>query len=405
VPPARVTSADLDRAIESAQATTANFGTVLFDLDADRDRRMIEAGGLRGRSADLWLEANHQMELLWVCYRAVVAAIDSLRLARKGSRRPAELERLWADLHGPLVELPPDALADFRRRWADFPVLLNPAPVGVVLNLMSAVYEQAAETITSLFAAQEIVQPRLGEFGARLEAIERQAQASRVPEPSELTALKNRVADMRRQLLEDPLSLDLTQIQAMSAEADRISEVVQSSADAVAELERSLSVLEAELDHRKLAIAAARPSVQDARQKIAQRSRATLDLEALEDSAASLAADIGKLRLAGPADPLSAIVTAEKLAENLSGLASATDAVVEAAGRQMEARRQLRGQLDAYRAKAQAMGRAEDGSLDQRFRAANEMLYRAPCDLDQAEQLVTAYQMALANTVLEDRLS
>ena len=58
-------------------------------------------------------------------------------------------------------------------------------------------------------------------------------------------------------------------------------------------------------------------------------------------------------------------------------------------------RRELRGRLDGYRAKAQALGSAEDLRLEGLYTAARDALYGAPCDLDDAERQVMAYQRAL----------
>jgi hypothetical protein len=55
-------------------------------------------------------------------------------------------------------------------------------------------------------------------------------------------------------------------------------------------------------------------------------------------------------------------------------------------------RRELRGRLDAYRAKAIATGRAEDLALDELYQSAASVLYQAPCDLEEAERSVAAYQ-------------
>jgi hypothetical protein len=54
-------------------------------------------------------------------------------------------------------------------------------------------------------------------------------------------------------------------------------------------------------------------------------------------------------------------------------------------------RNELRGLLDAYRAKGLAYGRDEDGRLERMHAAAKQALYTAPCALDEAERLVREY--------------
>jgi len=58
-------------------------------------------------------------------------------------------------------------------------------------------------------------------------------------------------------------------------------------------------------------------------------------------------------------------------------------------------RDELRGLLDAYRAKAGRLGGAEDTVLDASYRQAHDLLWTAPCDLVAATAAVTGYQQAV----------
>jgi hypothetical protein len=63
-------------------------------------------------------------------------------------------------------------------------------------------------------------------------------------------------------------------------------------------------------------------------------------------------------------------------------------------GGQLARRDQLRGLLEAYRAKVDALGLAEDPALETRFASARDLLSVAPCDIDAAEQEVQDYMDA-----------
>jgi hypothetical protein len=65
-------------------------------------------------------------------------------------------------------------------------------------------------------------------------------------------------------------------------------------------------------------------------------------------------------------------------------------------------RNELRGRLDAYRAKALRRGLGEDSRLTPLADAAHLALYSAPCDLDAARVAVNAYQDALTATIARD---
>ena len=67
-------------------------------------------------------------------------------------------------------------------------------------------------------------------------------------------------------------------------------------------------------------------------------------------------------------------------------------------------RDELRGLLGAYRAKAAALGAAEDPALTSQYRHARDLLWTAPCQLAEADQAVRDYQRAvLALTRREER--
>lgn len=61
-------------------------------------------------------------------------------------------------------------------------------------------------------------------------------------------------------------------------------------------------------------------------------------------------------------------------------------------------RAELRGRLDAYKAKVARLGMAEDPLLIERYDTARRMLWSAPCDLRAAEEAVLRYQWAAAES-------
>ena len=66
-------------------------------------------------------------------------------------------------------------------------------------------------------------------------------------------------------------------------------------------------------------------------------------------------------------------------------------------GGRLRSRDQLRGLLEAYRAKADSLGLAEDPKLEAQFTtSATAALYVAPCDVEAAQRAVQAYRMRRA---------
>jgi hypothetical protein len=69
----------------------------------------------------------------------------------------------------------------------------------------------------------------------------------------------------------------------------------------------------------------------------------------------------------------------------------------------LERRTELRGRLEAYRAKATARGHAEDPELAVLHRVAHGVLFTAPCDLPEATRAVGRYQQAVLHRTEEAR--
>ena len=73
------------------------------------------------------------------------------------------------------------------------------------------------------------------------------------------------------------------------------------------------------------------------------------------------------------------------------GVAKNAREVAAANAAPLERRNELRGLLDAYRAKAAAVGQAENPELAQLHEQARQALYVSPCDLGLADRLVASY--------------
>jgi len=90
------------------------------------------------------------------------------------------------------------------------------------------------------------------------------------------------------------------------------------------------------------------------------------------------------------------------LGRNLSGLEKNSRVILENAQKRvaqvrapLDRRDELRGLLEAYRARATRHGVAETPALAAAHRAARDLLWSAPCDLGAAESAVRGYQAAV----------
>jgi hypothetical protein len=80
------------------------------------------------------------------------------------------------------------------------------------------------------------------------------------------------------------------------------------------------------------------------------------------------------------------------LQRRVESLIEEVRSVVTAEGKRLAERDEWRGVLSAYRAKANALGLAEDLEADRLYREALETLYTAPCDLQAAARQVEAFR-------------
>jgi hypothetical protein len=97
-----------------------------------------------------------------------------------------------------------------------------------------------------------------------------------------------------------------------------------------------------------------------------------------------------------PENPVGARRRMAELRGRARALTEAVERLSASEGTDIATRDELRGRLEAYRAKAVATGWGEDLELDRLHDDALAVLYSAPCDLSRAEELVSAYQHGVA---------
>ncbi len=177
------------------------------------------------------------------------------------------------------------------------------------------------------------------------------------------------------------------------------------------EFPRSLAAARSELDELRRLVAAGADSAAVARAKIAGAGGLLEPLDAtfLDGSAGGTPGTGSRPGGDGPLGPWLARIEAESQAGGWESAATDLDRWRRSAGRWLvDARRvatangaaiarrnELRGLLQAFRAKSLALGRAEDPDLVGRHDAAEQALYVAPCDLSRAEALVDDYVQAV----------
>jgi hypothetical protein len=387
-------------AAAAAASKRDNIQANLLDLDASFGKRLLAGAKLTGRTQQQWAAATADLTDLWETFNAYSAVVDraaelAADIGRGSAVKVAEIARL---LTGPSVRLA-SAAAPLGQRELTASASTD-ITVTAAVSAMEHAYASAAAVCGEAEAVWNQIADGLQEAGAGLDQAERKsaglADADLI---SGIAVARANLGQLRQTLNTDPLVLGppadpgnpglaalaslRQQVSAMSARADELDRL---RADGV---RRITAVAKA--------MATATVAWQDA---VAAQQRAAARIA---DAAVQPLEDPGEMasRVAGLAE-LQAAARWVQLGAELASLehdvAAAQrryrDAQAEAmAG--LERRDEMRGLLDAYKAKAAALGSAEDARLTALYEQARDMLWTAPCDIAAASSAVTSYQRAV----------
>ena len=139
----------------------------------------------------------------------------------------------------------------------------------------------------------------------------------------------------------------------------------------------NLGTMSFDLDAARQSITEARAHADEAAAKIAGGAKTLSDLDEAARTLAQLSDAVEAARLLAAADWAAADRALQALRPRVSDLAAQTHRLVAAASAPLAQRRELRGRLDAYRAKAHALARDEDPGLEALYQGARDGLYSA----------------------------
>lgn len=349
----------------------------LLELDGSYVRQVLDSATLTGRTRQRWEEASATLAELWQTYMAYTAVVD--RVAElAGGRRPAkkDLPELTELLTGTSVKLARAPVPLARRDLADTgrEALTLGASVGAMRHAFAEVAEvtSAVETVWADVggrldaAAEELsrLRPIITGLGDEIAAAHSAAESS--------------IDALRTAMNADPLALWQAGRTDTSA-ADRLAEQVRGLATRVAELDRLRGQAQRRIDALEAATAAALTARQDA--AVAWR-RAAQRISGLPPLPPGIAepplASLTALAAAGRWPRLEAELDRceRELAAAVNQTHDSERTVATALGRRDE----LRGLLDAYKAKAARLGLTENVGVAARYDQARDLLWTAPCD-------------------------
>jgi hypothetical protein len=384
-------------AVAAATAERDGIQANLLDLDKSFGKRLLAGAPLTGESDRRWVAAAADLATLWEIFPVYVAVVDRAARMLGATRHPsdsqlAEITVLLSGAsvsltHG-LVPLDQRDLTDSRR---------SDLTLAAAVQEMKSAFARVAEVTAAAESVWNEIAGGLSEIATELSAAQQQASGLGDDQLAEaLAAAQAGLGRLRDTVNCDPLSLwqgrvDASRLDLLRKRAGELAGRTGDLAQLRDQTQQRIAVATA-------AVAAAAATRQDA---AAARDRAAAQVAdpALPPPPAEIAgldgrlATLDKLRTAGQwgrlASELSVIETeASAAGQHYHDTGQAALAL-------LDKRDELRGMLDAYQAKAQRLGVAEDAEVTASYQQAHDLLRTVPCDLRATAAAVIHHKEAI----------
>ncbi|MDG9712495.1 hypothetical protein [Streptomyces sp. DH10] len=407
---------EVDRALARLGAEHEAIETSLLALQDHAGRRLLEGAELTGVTQERWTSTEASITLLWTYFDAYTDALRTareIRARRRWSSRE-DLVELTELLNGESVTVAGSVTAT-----ANAPTLHGTGnklserySLATLVDRMNELYATSLDMVVAADAVWSALPARIDLLAAELQRTRRLAHSVGVrpgehPAGDDLERITRTLTKLREQVVSDPLAFWLA-AEGSSAPGGgrpdttvydreaRALEDVRREIDAVLtvrqDAEKRIVRLRDVLSRADRTLAEARAARGEVLAKIAATEVPVVSgpPTALQEQLAAAA----EYRRQAQWHRLSPLLESleEKAEDELLRARESLTAVTAP----LAVRAELRGRLDAYKAKVARHGFAEDTLLVERYEKARRMLWSAPCDLRAAEQAVLRYQKAAA---------
>ncbi|MFJ6796620.1 hypothetical protein [Streptomyces sp. NPDC091268] len=404
---------DVDRALARLAAEHEAVETSLLALQDHAGRRLLEGAGLTGVTKERWAAADAAITRLWTYFDAYSGALAAARAIRERRRWPTreDLVELTDRLRGPGVTI--------AGAGAEGVALAERFSLADLVARMNELYASSLDVVVAADAVWSALPARIDLLAAELHRTRSLAHSVGVrpgehPSGDDLEAITAELAQLREEVIADPLAFwvrtprssapgggrpDTGRYDRAARALEDVRREVEAVLDVRQDAEQRLISLRDVLSRADRTLAEARTARGEVLAKIAASEVPAVSgpPTALQEELAA-AAEYRRRSQWHRLSPL--LESLEERAEDELRRARASLTAVTAP---LAVRAELRGRLDAYKAKVARHGLAEDPLLIERYDTARRMLWSAPCDLRAAEQAVLRYQWAAAESLAPAR--
>ncbi|MBL1098104.1 hypothetical protein [Streptomyces coffeae] len=404
---------EVDRVLTKLAAEHEAIESSLLALQDHAGRRLLEGAELTGVTKERWATTEQAVSLLWSYFDAYTDALGRAREVRARHRWPTagELAELTELLRGPGITLPSSATL------TGSPLLSEQLSLDRLVDRMNRWYAEALDVIVTADAVWSALPARIDMLSAELHRTRSLAHSVGVrpgehPSGDDLERITAELTALRADVVSDPLAFWKQKKSGSSApgggspDTERYDRAARALEDVRREIEAVLDVrqdAERRLMRLRDVLSRADRTLAEARQA---RGEVLAKIAASEVPAVSGPPTALHEQLVAAADyrrrsqwhRLSPLL--ESLEQRVDDELLRARESLTAVTAPLAVRAELRGRLDAYKAKVARHGMAEDPLLVERYDAARRMLWSAPCDLRAAEQAVLRYQQAAAEALV-----
>ncbi|WP_241778601.1 MULTISPECIES: hypothetical protein [unclassified Streptomyces] len=419
-PPVPVMDRDeVDRALARLEAEHEAIETSLLALQDHAGRRLLEGAALTGVTKDRWTSVEPTITLLWAYFDRYSDTLTEARELRAKRRWPnrEDLEELTEKLRGQAVTVAAPAAEHGMPTSITGPAkLAERFTLAQLVTRMNDLYARSLDMVVAADAVWSALPARIDLLSTELRRTLSLAHSVGVrpgehPAGDDLDSITDELTALRAQVVSDPLAFWRAAPGSSAPgggrpDTGRYDRAARALEEVRREIEAVLAVRkdsEERLLRLRDVLSRADRTLDEAR---SARGEVLAKIAASEVPAVSGPSAVLHERLSTAAEyrrhaqwhrlsPLLESLERDAEDELLRARESLTAVTAPLA-----VRAELRGRLDAYKAKVARHGMAEDPLLIERYDAARRMLWSAPCDLRVAEQAVLRYQQATAEVLV-----